>query len=126
MLQRLKAEPLTFRLLRWRWHDGTVFEPLLPYLKALKEKEPHFQLQHGPQHRGKGEPRQLQGRRWVCAMGCPQAGLSILALGHPVPTLPLISARGCGAKAAPTAWKWGGSWEHLPLQRGVGSFLSSS
>ncbi|KAI1232348.1 hypothetical protein IHE44_0006804 [Lamprotornis superbus] len=63
MLQRLKGQPLTFRLLRWRWHDGTIFEPLLPYLKALKEKEPHFQLQHSPQHRGEGEPQQLQGGR---------------------------------------------------------------
>ncbi|KAF4797353.1 hypothetical protein TURU_073729 [Turdus rufiventris] len=63
MLQRLKGQPLTLRLLRWRWHDGTVFEPLLPYLKALKEKEPQFQLQHSPQHRGEGEPQQLQGGR---------------------------------------------------------------
>ncbi|XP_053850877.1 uncharacterized protein LOC128816922 [Vidua macroura] len=63
VLQKLKGQPLTFRLLRWRWHDGTVFEPLLPYLKALKEKEPHFQLQHSPQHRGKGGPWQLQGGR---------------------------------------------------------------
>ncbi|XP_059720762.1 uncharacterized protein LOC132336864 isoform X2 [Haemorhous mexicanus] len=52
VLQRLKGQPLTFRLLQWQWHDGTVFEPLLPYLKALKEKEPHFQLQHSPRHRG--------------------------------------------------------------------------
>ncbi|XP_017598744.1 PREDICTED: uncharacterized protein LOC108448879 isoform X1 [Corvus brachyrhynchos] len=63
MLQRLKGQPLSFRLLRWRWHDGAVFEPLLPYLKALKEKEPHFQLQHSPRHRGEGEPQQLQGGR---------------------------------------------------------------
>ncbi|CAN8194223.1 unnamed protein product [Coccothraustes coccothraustes] len=63
VLQRLKGQPLTFRLLRWRWHDGMVFEPLLPYLKALKEKEPHFQPQHSPRHRGKGQPRQLQGGR---------------------------------------------------------------
>ncbi|RMB92248.1 hypothetical protein DUI87_31359 [Hirundo rustica rustica] len=63
VLQRLKGQPLTVRLLRWRWHDGTLFEPLLPYLKALKEKEPHFQLQRSPRHRGEGEPRQLQGGR---------------------------------------------------------------
>ncbi|XP_058708291.1 uncharacterized protein LOC131585794 isoform X2 [Poecile atricapillus] len=62
MLQTLRGQPLTLRLLRWRWHDGTVFEPLLPYLKALKEKEPHFHLQLS-QHRGEGEPRQLQGGR---------------------------------------------------------------
>nr|XP_013797325.1 PREDICTED: uncharacterized protein LOC106483839 [Apteryx mantelli mantelli] len=44
-LQKLKGEPLSLRLLRWRWHDGEVFGPLLPYLKVLKEKEPCFQLQ---------------------------------------------------------------------------------
>lgn len=95
MLQRLKGQPLTLRLLRWRWHDGTVFEPLLPYLKALKEKEPHFQLQHSPQHRGEGEPQQLQGGRWVCAMGrlgsgswhwgtlCPHCPRSLLKVVGP-------------------------------------------
>ncbi|XP_059720766.1 uncharacterized protein LOC132336864 isoform X5 [Haemorhous mexicanus] len=81
VLQRLKGQPLTFRLLQWQWHDGTVFEPLLPYLKALKEKEPHFQLQHSPRHRGERQPWQLQGGRWVCAMGSPQARLRALALG---------------------------------------------
>uniref|UniRef100_A0A8C0EAI3 PDZ domain-containing protein n=1 Tax=Bubo bubo TaxID=30461 RepID=A0A8C0EAI3_BUBBB len=45
VLQKMKGQPLSFRLLRWRWHDGEVYEPLLPYLKVLKEKEPHFQLQ---------------------------------------------------------------------------------
>ncbi|XP_051490870.1 uncharacterized protein LOC127391781 isoform X2 [Apus apus] len=63
MLQKLKGQPLSFRLLRWRWHDGEVYEPLLPYLKVLKEKEPHFQLQQGPRHRAEGEPRRLQGGR---------------------------------------------------------------
>ncbi|KAM3660375.1 uncharacterized protein VK521_011695 isoform 1-T1 [Ammospiza maritima maritima] len=65
VLQRLKGEPLALRLLRWRWHDGSVFEPLLPYLEALKEKEPQFQLQHSPRHspRDEGQPRQLQGGR---------------------------------------------------------------
>lgn len=81
VLQSLKGQPLSFRLLRWRWHNGAVFEPLLPYLKALKEKEPQFQLQHSPRHRGEGEPRQLQVGRWVCAMGSPQPGLRVLALG---------------------------------------------
>ncbi|XP_027751452.1 uncharacterized protein LOC114063403 [Empidonax traillii] len=63
ILQKLKGQPLIFRLLRWRWHDGQVYEPLLPYLKVLKEKEPHFQLQHSPRHRGEGEARQLRGGR---------------------------------------------------------------
>ncbi|XP_075374769.1 uncharacterized protein LOC142417703 [Mycteria americana] len=63
VLQKLKGQPLSFRLLRWRWHDGRVYEPLQPYLKILKEKEPRFQLQHGPRCRGEGEPRRLQGGR---------------------------------------------------------------
>ncbi|XP_054077193.1 uncharacterized protein LOC128917777 [Rissa tridactyla] len=63
VLQKLKGQPLVFRLLRWRWHDGGLYEPLLPYLKVLKEKEPQFQLQQGPRHRGEGEPRKLQGGR---------------------------------------------------------------
>ncbi|KAM6245155.1 uncharacterized protein LJ264_010896 [Porphyrio hochstetteri] len=62
-LQKLKGQPLSFRLLRWRWHDGGIYEPLLPYLKILKEKEPHFQLQRSPRRRGKGEPQRLQGGR---------------------------------------------------------------
>ncbi|XP_037264387.1 uncharacterized protein LOC119157488 isoform X2 [Falco rusticolus] len=63
MLQKLKGQPLSFRLLRWRWHDGEVYEPLLPYLKVLKEKEPQFQLQRGPRHRSEGEPWGLHGGR---------------------------------------------------------------
>uniref|UniRef100_A0A8B9PYU3 Uncharacterized protein n=1 Tax=Apteryx owenii TaxID=8824 RepID=A0A8B9PYU3_APTOW len=62
-LQKLKGEPLSLRLLRWQWHDGGVFGPLLPYLKVLKEKEPGFQLQHGPRRAAEREPRQLQGGR---------------------------------------------------------------
>lgn len=63
MLQKLKGQPLSFRLLRWQWHDGGVYEPLLPYLKVLKEKEPRFQLQRSPRHRGEGESQRLQGGR---------------------------------------------------------------
>lgn len=61
VLQKLKGQPLSFRLLRWWWHDGGVYEPLLPYLKVLKEKEPQFQLQRSP--RGEGQTRRLQGGR---------------------------------------------------------------
>lgn len=112
MLQRLKGQPLTFRLLRWRWHDGTIFEPLLPYLKALKEKEPQFQLQHSPQRRGEGEPQQLQGGRWVCAMGSPQAGLRVLALGYPhAHTIPDLCSR-----------LWGQGCPHgLEVRKGLGT-----
>ncbi|XP_071620685.1 uncharacterized protein [Heliangelus exortis] len=63
VLQKLKGQPLSFHLLRWQWHNGEVYEPLLPYLKILKEKEPHFQLQHNPRHRAEGESRRLQGGR---------------------------------------------------------------
>ncbi|KAM9639932.1 uncharacterized protein ACIBXB_014058 isoform 2-T2 [Morphnus guianensis] len=63
MLQKLKGQPLSFRLLRWQWHDGGVYEPLLPYLKVLKEKEPRFQLQRSPRCRGEGESQRLQGGR---------------------------------------------------------------
>ncbi|XP_014806474.1 PREDICTED: uncharacterized protein LOC106893205 [Calidris pugnax] len=63
VLQKLKGQPLSFHLLRWRWHDGEVYEPLLPYLKVLKEKEPHFQLQCSPRRQGEGEQRRLQGGR---------------------------------------------------------------
>ncbi|XP_054027078.1 uncharacterized protein LOC128898245 [Dryobates pubescens] len=63
VLQKLKGQPLSLRLLRWQWHDGEVYEPLLPYLKVLKQKEPRFQLQRSPRRRGKEEPQQLQGGR---------------------------------------------------------------
>ncbi|XP_062448095.1 uncharacterized protein LOC134149201 [Rhea pennata] len=62
-LQKLKGQPLSLRLLRWRWHDGGVFAPLLPYLKVLKEKDPGFQLQHGPRRAARRDPRRLQGGR---------------------------------------------------------------
>lgn len=61
VLQKLKGQPLSFRLLRWWWHDGAVYEPLLPYLKVLKEKEPQFQLQRGP--RRERQTQRLQGGR---------------------------------------------------------------
>nr|XP_047920512.1 uncharacterized protein LOC106034625 [Anser cygnoides] len=63
MVQKLKGQPLSFRVLRWRWHDGEVYEPLLPYLKVLKEKEPRFQLQRRPRRRVERETRKVQGGR---------------------------------------------------------------
>lgn len=65
MVQKLKGQPLSFRVLRWRWHDGEVYEPLLPYLKVLKEKEPRFQLQRRPRRRVERETRKVQGGRWA-------------------------------------------------------------
>ncbi|XP_042689281.1 uncharacterized protein LOC122168207 isoform X3 [Centrocercus urophasianus] len=63
MLQKLKGQPLSLRVLRWQGHNGEVYEPLLPYLEAVKKKEPHFQLQCGPRHCGRGEKRRVQGGR---------------------------------------------------------------
>uniref|UniRef100_A0A8C3L758 PDZ domain-containing protein n=1 Tax=Chrysolophus pictus TaxID=9089 RepID=A0A8C3L758_CHRPC len=63
MLQKLKGQPLSLRVLRWQGHNGEVYEPLLPYLEAVKEKEPHFQLQCGPRRCDKGQKRRVQGGR---------------------------------------------------------------
>ncbi|XP_021270264.1 uncharacterized protein LOC110407194 isoform X3 [Numida meleagris] len=63
MLQKLKGQPLSLRVLRWQGHDGEVYEPLLPYLEAVKEKEPRFQLQRGPRRWDEGEKQRVQGGR---------------------------------------------------------------
>ncbi|OXB81119.1 UNVERIFIED_CONTAM: hypothetical protein H355_005049 [Colinus virginianus] len=60
VLQKLKGQPLSLRVLRWRGHDGKVYEPLLPYLEAVKEKEPRFQLQWSPRHWDEGEKQRVQ------------------------------------------------------------------
>ncbi|XP_069728630.1 uncharacterized protein [Phaenicophaeus curvirostris] len=67
-LRKLKGQPLSLRLLRWRWHNGEVYEPLLPYLQALREQEPHFQLQRGPRRRVAGDAQGLQGGRLLYAL----------------------------------------------------------
>ncbi|XP_042304811.1 uncharacterized protein LOC121921183 isoform X2 [Sceloporus undulatus] len=61
VLQKLKGKPLSFRLIRWKWHDGGMYKPLLPYLKILREKIPRFQLQHEHVQKEKKEDRSLQG-----------------------------------------------------------------
>ncbi|XP_061472185.1 uncharacterized protein LOC133379950 isoform X3 [Rhineura floridana] len=63
VLQKLKGKPLSFRLIRWKWHDGGMYKPLLPYLKVLREKIPSFQLQHEHTHKEENEDRCLQGGR---------------------------------------------------------------
>ncbi|XP_034264524.1 uncharacterized protein LOC117660499 isoform X1 [Pantherophis guttatus] len=63
VLQKLKGKPLNFRLIRWKWHDGGMFKPLLPYLKVLREKIPSFQLQHEHKPKEENEERSLQGGR---------------------------------------------------------------
>ncbi|KAF7249182.1 RUN and FYVE domain-containing protein 4 [Varanus komodoensis] len=63
VLQKLKGKPLSFRLIRWKWHDGGMYKPLLPYLKVLREKIPSFQLQHDHVQKEEKEVRSLQGGR---------------------------------------------------------------
>ncbi|XP_078510668.1 uncharacterized protein LOC144770216 isoform X1 [Lissotriton helveticus] len=63
VLGNLKGTPLSFRLIRWKWHDGSVYRPLLPYLKVLREKVPSFQLQEEPRHLESCEDRCLQDGR---------------------------------------------------------------
>ncbi|XP_069510851.1 uncharacterized protein [Ambystoma mexicanum] len=63
VLNKLKGVPLKFRLIRWKWHDGAVYRPLLPYLKVLREKVPAFQLQHRPRDLEPREDRCLQDGR---------------------------------------------------------------
>ncbi|OXB61131.1 hypothetical protein ASZ78_013694 [Callipepla squamata] len=60
MLQKLKGQPLSLRVLRWQGHNGEVYEPLLPYLETVKEKEPHFQLQRSPRRWDEGEKQRVQ------------------------------------------------------------------
>ncbi|XP_022522292.2 uncharacterized protein si:ch211-250n8.1 isoform X2 [Astyanax mexicanus] len=40
LLSRLKGQPLTLRLLRWRCEDGSVYRPLVPFLRLLKQENP--------------------------------------------------------------------------------------
>ncbi|XP_053939026.1 uncharacterized protein LOC128853954 isoform X7 [Cuculus canorus] len=91
-LQKVKGQPLSLRLLRWRWHDGEVYEPLMPYLKVLKEQEPCFQLQRSPRCRAEGDPRGLQGGRLLYALRyLGQAGIGKHGgkevLGWAIPTV---------------------------------------
>ncbi|XP_072523598.1 uncharacterized protein [Salminus brasiliensis] len=52
LLSRLKGQPLSFRLLRWRAADRSVYRPLVPLLRLLKQENPSLQFssaQDGPQ-----------------------------------------------------------------------------
>lgn len=40
VLSRLKGQPLSLRLLRWRGENGTVYRPLVPLLRQLKRENP--------------------------------------------------------------------------------------
>nr|XP_056704355.1 uncharacterized protein LOC130476434 [Euleptes europaea] len=63
VLQKLKGKPLSFHLIRWKWHDGGMYKPLLPFLKVLREKIPNFQFQHEHRHKEENKSRCLQGGR---------------------------------------------------------------
>nr|XP_033816069.1 uncharacterized protein LOC117367545 [Geotrypetes seraphini] len=63
VLQKLKGKPLSFRLIRWKWQDGTLYRPLIPYLKVIQEKLPTFQVQHEPKHLEESEDSYLQDGR---------------------------------------------------------------
>ncbi|XP_025053243.1 uncharacterized protein LOC102379580 isoform X1 [Alligator sinensis] len=63
VLQKLKGKPLHFRLIRWKWHDGGMYKPLLPYLKVLREKVSGFQFQYEHRCKEEKEDRCLQGGR---------------------------------------------------------------
>ncbi|XP_029456351.1 uncharacterized protein LOC115090877 isoform X3 [Rhinatrema bivittatum] len=78
VLQKLKGKPLCFRLIRWKWHDGALYRPLLSYLKVLQEKLPTFQLQH--------EPKRLEESEDICLQDGSMA------------------ARRCWTQASPWCW----------------------
>lgn len=40
VLSRLKGQPLSLRLLRWRGENGAVYRPLVPLLRQLKQENP--------------------------------------------------------------------------------------
>ncbi|XP_054833414.1 uncharacterized protein LOC129328396 isoform X6 [Eublepharis macularius] len=63
VLQKLKGKPLSFQIIRWKWHDGGLYKPLLPYLKVIQEQIPNFQLQHKHGHKEENVGRILQGGR---------------------------------------------------------------
>ncbi|GCC19799.1 uncharacterized protein [Chiloscyllium punctatum] len=45
VLQKLRGKPLSFEMIRWKWHDGTVYGPMLPHLQLMQKEIPNFQLQ---------------------------------------------------------------------------------
>ncbi|XP_036427908.1 uncharacterized protein si:ch211-250n8.1 isoform X2 [Colossoma macropomum] len=49
VLSRLKGQPLSLRLLRWRCEDGAMYRPLVPLLRQLKQENPSLQFSSAPQ-----------------------------------------------------------------------------
>ncbi|XP_067914774.1 uncharacterized protein si:ch211-250n8.1 isoform X1 [Heterodontus francisci] len=46
VLQKFRGKPLSFRMIRWKWHDGTVYRPMLPHLQLMQKEIPNFQLRY--------------------------------------------------------------------------------
>ncbi|KAI4900745.1 hypothetical protein NFI96_016715 [Prochilodus magdalenae] len=44
ILSRMKGQPLSLRLLRWRCEDGGIYRPLVPLLRQLKQEKPSLQF----------------------------------------------------------------------------------
>ncbi|KAG7324838.1 hypothetical protein KOW79_011154 [Hemibagrus wyckioides] len=44
VLSRLKGQPLSLRLLRWRGENGAVYRPLVPLLRQLKQENPSLEF----------------------------------------------------------------------------------
>ncbi|XP_066521891.1 uncharacterized protein si:ch211-250n8.1 isoform X2 [Hoplias malabaricus] len=44
VLSRLRGQPLSLRLLRWKGEDGAVYRPLVPLLRQLKQENPSLQF----------------------------------------------------------------------------------
>lgn len=63
VLSKVKGEPLVFRIIRWRWKDGELFRPLIPYLRGVRERVPGFTLQQRPRTQEGGVERPQQDGR---------------------------------------------------------------
>ncbi|KAL4648067.1 hypothetical protein GN956_G8978 [Arapaima gigas] len=54
VLARLRGCPLSLRVLRWRMEDGTVYQPVVKLLQALRQENPSLRLTSDPQQQGRG------------------------------------------------------------------------
>lgn len=46
VLQKLRGKPLCFHMIRWKWHDGSIYRPLVPHLQVLQQDIPNFKLKY--------------------------------------------------------------------------------
>ncbi|XP_063816656.1 uncharacterized protein LOC135055958 [Pseudophryne corroboree] len=63
VLNKLKGEPLKFQMIRWRWKDGEVFRPLIPYFKGIQDRVPNFKLQQKPRSQDSSQDHPQQDGR---------------------------------------------------------------